>query len=106
MATISLIAISGRIERLAKWSLEEARNQGSHGRIIFARGKRTLPSRLGMTSKALSRYLVGLSAHGIRSFDREIIIADRKALGRILTSVRGLTAAHDPRAVLVTASAR
>ena len=99
MATMSLTAITTRIERLASWILEEERNQGGHGRIIFARDKRTLSSRLGMTSKILSRYLVGLSAHGVRSFGREIIIADREALRRLLTSVQGLTTAHNPRAV-------
>jgi CRP/FNR family transcriptional activator FtrB len=99
MATISIVAITSRIERLANWILEEERNQGGRGRISFARGKRVLSSRLGMTSKALSRYLVGLSAHGVRSFGREIIIADREALRRLLTSVRGLTTAQDPRAV-------
>jgi CRP/FNR family transcriptional activator FtrB len=99
VATISLIAITSRIERLANWILEEERNQGGRGRISFARGKRILSSRLGMTSKTLSRYLVGLSAHGVRSFGREIIIADRGALRRLLTSVQGLTTAQDPRAV-------
>jgi hypothetical protein len=99
MATISLTAVTPRIERLANWILEEERDQGGRGRVSFARGKRTLSSRLGMTSKTLSRYLVGLSAHGVRSFGREIIIADREALRRLLKSVQGLTTAHNPRAV-------
>jgi hypothetical protein len=97
---MSLTAISTRIERLASWILEEERNQGGRGRI-----KRTLSSRLGMTSKILSRYLVGLSAHGVRSFGGDIIITDREALRRLLTCVQGLTSAHNPRAVSVAASA-
>ena len=66
MATMSLTAMGLRIERLVNWILEEERNQGGRGCIIFAGGKRTLSSRLGMTSKILSRYLVGLSAHGVK----------------------------------------
>jgi hypothetical protein len=99
MATMSLTAMGLRIERLVNWILEEERNQGGRGCIIFAGGKRTLSSRLGMTSKILSRYLVGLSAHGVRSFGREIIIADREPFRRLLTSVQGLPTAHDPRVV-------
>ena len=98
IAAMSLTAISTRVERLASWILEKELNQGGRGHIIFARDKRTLSSRFGMTSKTLSRYLVGLSAHGARSFGREIIIADREALRRLLTSVQGLTTAHNPRA--------
>lgn len=101
MVTLSLTAITSRIEQLASWILEEERNQGGRGRIIFARDKRTLSSRLGMSSKILSRYLVGLSAHGIRSFGREVIITDREALRHLLTSVQGLTSAHKSRAVSV-----
>jgi len=96
MATMSLTAIGLRIERLVNWILDEDRNQGGRGRIIFAGGKRTLSSRLGMTSKILSRYLVGLSAHGVRSFGREIIIADREALRRLLTSVQVIGSESSP----------
>ena len=88
MATMSFTAISARIERLANWILEEERNQGGHGRVILARGKRTLSSRLGMPTKALSRYLAGLSAHGVRGSKKEIIIADREAFQRLLFSFR------------------
>jgi hypothetical protein len=80
MITMRLTVIGVHIERLANWILEEERNQGGHGRIILARGKRELSSRLGMTSETLSRYLAGLSAHGVRDGSREIIITDREAL--------------------------
>ncbi len=88
MATMSLTAIGARIGRLANWILEEERNQGGHGRVILARGKRTLSSRLGVPTKALSRHLAGLSAHGVTGGREEIVIADREALQRLLSLFR------------------
>jgi hypothetical protein len=88
MATASLNVISARIVRLADWILEEERNQGGHGHVTLAGGKRTLSSRLGIPPKALSHYLAGLSAHGVRGGRREIIIADREALQGLLSSFR------------------
>jgi len=83
-----LTALSARTGRLADWILEEERNQGGHGRVLLASGKRTLSSRLGMSTKALWRCLAGLSAHGVRGGRKEIIVADREALQRLLSSFR------------------
>jgi hypothetical protein len=90
MTTTSLTIINARINRLVNWILQEHRNQGGHSRIVLARGKRGLSSRLGMTSETLSRYLAGLSAHGVADGSREIIITDRKAVEGLERSTKPL----------------
>lgn len=80
MTTENITLINGRIERLLAWILEEDDSQGGRGHVILPRAKRRLPSRLGMTSETLARYLVGLSAHGIRADSKEIVITNREAV--------------------------
>ena len=70
------------IERLANWIIETDRQQGGNGRIVLTHDKRTLSSRLGMTSENLSRNLASLVAHGVSGSGREIVITDRAALQR------------------------
>ena len=71
------------VERLANWILHEDQLQGGQGRIRLAHDKRTLSARLGMTPENLSRNLAALSAHGVSSTGREIIIDDHGALARL-----------------------
>lgn len=67
-------------ERLANWILDADREQGGSGRVTFQHEKRTLASQLGMTPENLSRNLALLVKHGVRSNNRDIVIADRAAL--------------------------
>lgn len=98
MTTENLTLINERIKRLLTWILEEDKSQGGRGRIILPRAKRRLPSRLGMTSKTLARYLAGLSAHGIRAGSKEIFITNREA-------VQALERLFFPRGVVKAAAA-
>jgi CRP/FNR family transcriptional regulator, transcriptional activator FtrB len=86
MTTMSLAVITARIERLANWILQEDRNRGGRGRFIIGRNKRRLSALLGIAPETLMRYFAGLSAHGVTVGGKEIIIADRRALQRLLFS--------------------
>ena len=67
-------------ERLANWILWADSQQGNQRSIELTFDKRTLASRLGMTPENLSRNLVLLSKHGVKSSGREFVIEDLAAL--------------------------
>jgi CRP/FNR family transcriptional activator FtrB len=69
-------------ERLANWILREDVRQGQTRMIALTMDKRTLASRLGMTPENLSRNLGQLTAHGVRTSGRGIVIEDISALNK------------------------
>jgi CRP/FNR family transcriptional activator FtrB len=67
-------------ERLANWILQADAMQGYKRSVELAFDKRTLASRLGMTPENLSRNLMLLTKHGLRSSGRNFLIEDPVAL--------------------------
>lgn len=70
-------------ERLAGWLIFANRSQGDTGNIILRFDKRTLASRLGMTPESLSRAFSHLSAYGVVTSGRKILVQNPDSLQEI-----------------------